>query len=475
MQALYRRCDEGELTHNRTNISIFSDHSLTNIVTLFTQFSKDDKLPQVDHVVIFFMQLFLISIDSCNKGNSMARAIVLVIDSFGIGYSPDADKFGDVGANTLANLAKAYFQATGKKINLPNFSSLGLIEACQQASGVDFPYCGNKPIKGAYGYAQEVSTGKDTPSGHWEMAGVPVLFDWGYFSDKANAFPLALRNKMNQATGYAGMLGNCHASGTEILKRLGQEHIKTGLPICYTSADSVLQVAAHEEHFGLENLYQYCETVRELLDDLNIGRVIARPFIGETPDDFARTGNRRDYSVLPPEPTVLDKISANGTHVISVGKIADIFAHQGIDEKTKATGLDALFDATINHLGSAQDNSLIFTNLVNFDQDFGHRRDPIGYAKELEALDKRLPELFAAMSAHDIVFLTADHGCDPTWPGTDHTREYVPVLAYHHAIERVNLSERKTFADLGQTLAALFSVEPMNYGQSFLPQLAFVD
>ena len=401
----------------------------------------------------------------------MARAIIMVIDSFGIGYSPDAEDFGDVGANTLANLARAYYEESGKKIALPNLSSMGLIKACEQASNQTFPFQGKAPSKGAYGFAQEISTGKDTPSGHWEMAGVPVLFDWGYFTDKTNSFPTALIDNINRETGFEGMLGNCHASGTEILTRLGEEHIKSGLPICYTSADSVFQVAAHEEHFGLDNLYKYCETVRELLGDLNIGRVIARPFVGDNATNFARTGNRRDYSVLPPAPTVLEKVSQSGTHVISVGKIADIFAHQGIDEKTKATGLNALFDATLQHINTAQDNSLIFTNLVNFDQDFGHRRDAIGYAKELEALDVRIPELLQALSEDDLLILTADHGCDPTWPGTEHTREYVPVIAYHPQITSINLGNRKTFADIGQSVAELFEVEAMDYGTSFLSEL----
>lgn len=401
----------------------------------------------------------------------MARAIIMVIDSFGIGYSPDAADFGDVGANTLANLARAYYEDSGKEIALPNLSSMGLIKACEQASNQTFPYQGKAPSKGAYGFAQEISTGKDTPSGHWEMAGVPVLFDWGYFTDKTNSFPNALIDNINGETGFEGMLGNCHASGTEILTRLGEEHIKTGLPICYTSADSVFQIAAHEEHFGLDNLYKYCETVRELLSDLNIGRVIARPFIGDNPANFARTGNRRDYSVLPPAPTVLDKISQSGTHVVSVGKIADIFAHQGIDEKTKATGLNALFDATLQHIKTAKDNSLIFTNLVNFDQDFGHRRDAVGYARELEALDVRMPELLQALSEDDLLVLTADHGCDPTWPGTEHTREYVPVIAYHPQIASINIGNRRTFADIGQSIAELFKVEAMDYGTSFLSEL----
>lgn len=401
----------------------------------------------------------------------MARAIVLVIDGFGIGHAPDADAFGDIGANTFANLAEKFLVKQKRPLELPNLAKIGLIEAAFAA--------GNKPIattevtavKGAYGYAAEISTGKDTPSGHWEMMGVPVLFDWGYFPKGGAAFPKKLIEKINRVTGYQGILGDCHASGTDIINQLGDEHIKSGLPICYTSADSVFQIAAHEEYFGLDNLYKYCETVRELLEDYNIGRVIARPFIGDSPENFARTGNRRDYSILPPAPTVLDKLTKAGGHVISIGKIADIYAHQGISEKTKATGIDALMDASIEHMKTAQDNSMIFTNLVNFDQDFGHRRDPIGFGDALESFDKRLGELIAKMSDEDILFLTADHGCDPTWPGNDHTREYVPVLAYHNQVKSVNLGERKTFADIGQTIAALFKLDEMQYGESFLAQL----
>lgn len=403
----------------------------------------------------------------------MARAIIFVIDSFGIGYAPDAADFGDVDANTFANLAQRYFDEKQKPIELPHLSSLGLIDACEQASGRTFPYVGSEPTKGAYGYAYEISTGKDTPSGHWEMTGVPVLFDWTYFSDRENSFPTTLMDTINLATGYDGMLGNCHASGTTIIANLGEQHIKTNLPICYTSADSVFQVAAHEEHFGLDNLYAYCEKVRTILDDHNIGRVIARPFIGDSAETFTRTGNRRDYSVLPPATTVLEKLVNKGGEVISVGKIADIFAHQGITTNTKATGLPALIDTTISHMGTAKNNSIIFTNLVNFDQDFGHRRDPIGYAEALEYLDKRLPDIFEQLNDDDIVFFTADHGCDPTWPGNDHTREYVPVLSYHNNITSINLGERTSFADLGQTLADIFDLEAMDYGKSFYSQLAF--
>ena len=401
----------------------------------------------------------------------MARAIILVMDSFGIGHAPDADKFGDVPANTFAHLAQYYFENTQKQISLPNLASMGLVDACLAAGKEKFPVQDYTLTKGAFGYAAEISSGKDTPSGHWEMAGVPVLFDWGYFDKTVPSFPSKLIKSINKATGFTGILGDCHASGTDIIAQLGAEHIKTGLPICYTSADSVFQVAAHEEHFGLDNLYKYCETVRELLDDYNIGRVIARPFVGDSPENFVRTGNRRDYSVLPPAPTVLDTFTKAGGHVISVGKIADIFAHQGISEKTKATGIDALVDATISHLNTAQDNSLIFTNLVNFDQDFGHRRDAIGYAQALEAFDKRLPEILAAMTDEDIIFLTADHGCDPTWHGNDHTREYVPMLAYHHHIDSVDLGERSTFADLGQTIAEMFSLEKLDYGTSFYKKI----
>lgn len=439
--------------------------------------------------------IFVVNIES----NLMARAIIVVLDSFGVGYSNDAESFGDVGANTFINIARDYFKERNNIISLPNLGALGLHELSRQASspsiwqaldheitkaGKDFNEFYSKPQNGAFGYMNEISTGKDTPSGHWEMAGVPVLFDWDYFSNKQNSFSDELITTINNKTGFTGLLGNCHASGVDIINALGSEHIKTGLPICYTSADSVFQVAAHEEHFGLDNLYRYCEQVRELLSesDLNVGRVIARPFIGggnstnknrQGVSDFSRTGNRRDYSVLPPATTVLEKITNAGGQVISVGKIADIFAHQGISRKIKATGIDALVDATIEQLKSSEDNSLIFTNLVNFDQDFGHRRDAVGYAQALEDFDQRLPEIYAHTNKDDILFLTADHGCDPTWPGNDHTREFVPLLCYHQNIPAVSLGQRTTFSDLGQTLSELFKVEAMDYGTSFLSELNF--
>ncbi len=400
------------------------------------------------------------------------KAVILVLDSFGIGYAPDAAKFGDVGANTFASIAKVFHTQKGRQLALPNLAALGLVKASAAASnGVQADIADSGSVIGGYGYARELSSGKDTPSGHWEMAGVPVLFDWGYFHDKTDSFPAELIAELCQRTGVTGILGNCHASGTEILVKLGDEHIKTGKPICYTSADSVFQVAAHETHFGLERLLDFCLVARELLDKYNIGRVIARPFLGDSADNYARTGNRRDYSVLPPAPTVLDKLTTAGGKVISIGKIADIYAHQGISTSLKATGLEALIDTTLTQMAAQPDNSLVFTNLVDFDQNFGHRRDPIGYGEALEYFDRRLPELMAACGPETLMLLTADHGCDPTWPGTEHTREYIPVLAYQPGMQGTDLGERMSFADIGQTLADYFGLDAMAYGESFLNKI----
>jgi len=400
------------------------------------------------------------------------KAVILVLDSFGIGSAPDADKFGDTGANTFASIAKVFNAQKGRQLRLPNLAKLGLVKAGMAASaGVQAQVEDAPSVVGAYGYARELSSGKDTPSGHWEIAGVPVLFDWGYFHNKTNSFPEEFIAELCQKTGVPGILGNCHASGTDILVKLGDEHIKTGMPICYTSADSVFQVAAHEEHFGLERLLDFCLVARELLDKYNIGRVIARPFTGDSAANYARTGNRRDYSVLPPAPTVLDKLTRAGGRVVSIGKIADIYAHQGISDSIKATGLTALVDKTLAQMAAQTDNSIIFTNLVDFDQNFGHRRDPIGYGEALEYFDTRLAELMAACDKDTLLLLTADHGCDPTWQGTEHTREYIPVLAYKPGMQGVDLGERMSFADIGQTLADYFALDAMAYGESFLTKL----
>ena len=401
----------------------------------------------------------------------MTKAVILVLDSFGIGSAPDAERFGDQGANTLASIAREFHQQKGRQLALPNLARLGLIRAARQASSEPIEVTDAANVAGAYGYAAELSSGKDTPSGHWEIAGVPVLFEWGYFQDKTNSFPTELIDKLCAETGVPGILGNCHASGTDILKKLGDEHSRTGKPICYTSADSVFQVAAHEEHFGLAKLLDFCQVARRLLDEYNIGRVIARPFTGDAANNYARTGNRRDYSVLPPAPTVLDKLTASGGQVVSIGKIADIYAHQGISQSFKATGLEALLDTTLTQMAQAPDRSLIFTNLVDFDQNYGHRRDPIGYGEALEYFDQRLPEFIAALDDDSLLILTADHGCDPTWSGTEHTREFIPVLCYGNDMPAIALGERASFADIGQTLASYFALDAMDYGESFLSQL----
>ncbi|MCD2184053.1 phosphopentomutase [Rhizobium sp. GN54] len=409
----------------------------------------------------------------------MARAFLFVLDSFGIGGGPDAADFGDDGADTLGHIAE--FCAAGAAdrpglrqgpLKLPNMSALGLLHAARAATG-RFPDGMDVPprVFGQHGAASEISRGKDTPSGHWEIAGTPVMFDWGYFPADDAAFPPDLVAAICEAGEVPGILGNCHASGTDIIARCGEEHIRTGKPICYTSSDSVFQVAAHETHFGLDRLLAFCQSVRTVLDDRpggRIGRVIARPFIGETPAGFERTGNRRDYSVLPPEPTLLDRLTEAGRTVHAVGKIGDIFAHQGIGRLSKANGNMALFDATLQAMDEAKDGDLVFTNFVDFDMLYGHRRDVAGYAAALEAFDRRLPEVDRKLHAGDLVLLTADHGCDPTWRGTDHTRERVPIMSFGPGIRSRLLDTRTTFADIGETIAKHLGIPPGPHGRSFL-------
>ncbi|RUO51795.1 phosphopentomutase [Pseudidiomarina homiensis] len=406
----------------------------------------------------------------------MARAIVLVLDSFGVGAAADAAKFGDEGANTLGHIAEQCAQGQADEgrsgpLQIPHLVELGLAEISRGATGGYPP--GLTPVpqcRGRYGWAQELSSGKDTPSGHWEMAGVPVLFEWGYFTNKDASFPPELLDQLLAQAALPGYLGNCHASGTEIIERLGAEHCRTGKPIVYTSADSVFQIACHEDTFGLERLYELCEVARKLVDPYNIGRVIARPFKGSAERGFVRTANRRDYATPPPAPTVLDKLKAAGGEVISIGKIADIFAHRGITQKYKADGLEALVAKTLEVMTQAPERSLIFTNLVDFDTLYGHRRDVAGYARALETFDRLLPKILAELEQDDILIMSADHGCDPTWPGTDHTREYVPVMMYGKNLPAHNLGRRESFADIGQSIAELLELEPMDYGISMLPQ-----
>ena len=399
----------------------------------------------------------------------MGKATILVLDSFGIGATADAGRFGDEGSNTFGHIASVRAASDAGPLQLPNLASLGLFHASRDSTGecpagVDT----DVEIVGAYGFAEELSTGKDTPSGHWEIAGLPVLFEWGYFTKLVDTFPPELLEKLIKQADLPGVLGNCHSSGTTIIAELGDEHVRTGKPIFYTSADSVFQIACHEESFGLQALYDLCDIARELVDEYDIGRVIARPFIGDSADSYVRTGNRRDLTTPPHGDTVLDKLVADGGEVISVGKIADIYAHRGITKKIKATGNAALFDATLTEMADAPDHSIVFTNFVDFDMLFGHRRDVEGYAAALEYFDNRLPEILDLIRDDDFLVITADHGCDPTWKGSDHTREHIPVLAYGGCVKAGTIGKRETFADIGQSLATFFNLSPMDYGTSFL-------
>lgn len=396
----------------------------------------------------------------------MRRVILIVLDSFGIGGAPDAAAFGDQGANTLGTIAR-FCADKQTSLHIPHMLELGLGQAAQLADS-HFPAVFNSalPLHGLWGTASEVSKGKDTPSGHWEIAGLPVPFDWGYFPHSIPAFPEDLTDTIIRQESLNGILGNCHASGTEIIAQYGEEHIRTGKPIFYTSSDSVLQVAAHETHFGLQRLYDLCAALRLLVDPLNIGRVIARPFIGETQESFERTGNRRDFAVPPPQPTLLNIVEASGQDVYAVGKISDIFAGSGVTQLRKAHGNQALVDATLEAMNEAGDGDLIFTNLVDFDMLYGHRRDIAGYAAALEAFDKRLPEILGKMREGDVLILTADHGCDPSWQGSDHTRECVPVLIAGAGSGTIGM--RNSFADIGKSVAAYLGLKNELAGEDFL-------
>ncbi|MEF2551889.1 phosphopentomutase [Aurantimonas sp. A2-1-M11] len=397
----------------------------------------------------------------------MTRAVLIVLDSFGIGHARDADAFGDAGADTFGHILDRAEAGDADlagvrqgPLSLPNMQRLGLFHA----AGRD----GDGSPAGLWGSAEEVSRGKDTPSGHWEIAGVPVTFDWGYFPRTVPAFPDSLIRQIADDTDIPGILGDCHASGTTIIATLGEESIATGKPIFYTSSDSVLQIAAHETHFGLDRLYALCAVARRHVDPLNIGRVIARPFVGETAETFRRTGNRRDYSVPPPEPTILDRAVDAGHRVIAIGKIGDIFAHQGISDVRKGDGNMALFDAMLGAIDDAGDGDIVFANFVDFDMLYGHRRDVAGYAAALEAFDARLPELEARLRPGDLAIITADHGCDPTFRGTDHTRETVPVLGFGPGVAPRAIGRRETFADIGESIAAHLGLPAGRHGESFL-------
>lgn len=400
----------------------------------------------------------------------MARAILCVLDSVGCGGAPDAAEFGDAGANTLAHIAQACaacWADVGRSgpLKVPNLDALGLGAAIRLASGAETPGLQARPT-GAWGAATEISRGKDTPSGHWELAGVPVPFDWHYFPHSVPTFPAEVTEALIARGDLPGILGNCHASGMAIIRELGLEHIRTGQPICYTSADSVFQIAAHEDHFRLERLLHLCRIAAEIVHPLRVGRVIARPFVGNGPEDFTRTANRRDFAIPPPEPTLLDRVQAVRSETWAIGKISDIFSRRGVGKVLKGQDDMALFDQTLAALDSAPNGAFIFTNFVDFDSLYGHPRDVAGYARALEAFDARLPQMTAALHPGDLLCFTADHGNDPTWTGTDHTRERVPVLMVGAATPGpLGLCG---FADVGETLAAHLGLPPGPHGRTLL-------
>ncbi|PSC06219.1 phosphopentomutase [Alsobacter soli] len=408
----------------------------------------------------------------------MARVFLIVLDSVGCGGAEDAEAYGDVGADTLGHIAAACARGDGDRaglrsgpLRLPFMTRLGLGLAAEASTGRAWPApAAEGAIRGQWGYGVETSRGKDTPSGHWEIVGTPVDFDWGYFPDTQPSFPADLTAALVREGGLPGILGDKHASGTAIIDELGAEHMRTGKPICYTSVDSVLQIAAHEETFGLERLYALCRIGRRLCDPLRIGRVIARPFLGGPETGFTRTANRKDFAIPPPDGTILDRAVAAGREVVSVGKIGDIFAHRATGREVKAGGNMKLFDAMLPEVERLAHGGLLFANFVDFDTEFGHRRDVPGYAAALEAFDARLPELEQRLRPGDVVILTADHGNDPTWRGSDHTREHTPILAFGPGLQPCPIGRRETLADVGATVATALGLPAHGPGRSWIHQ-----
>lgn len=387
----------------------------------------------------------------------MSRAFLFVMDSVGIGGAPDAARFDDEGACTVGHISDHI------NLTIPNLEYMGLGNAVLAASGSSHRLNLVENPMGSFGFATEISQGKDTITGHWEMAGVPLTFNWGYFPHKIPAFPKTLTDEIIKRCNLPGLLCLAHASGTDVLDQFGEEHLRTGKPIAYTSTDSVLQIAAHEEQFGLKRLYEVCQVVRDLTYVMNLGRVIARPFLGTKTGNFVRTGHRKDYAVLPPSPTLLDVVSKASRQVISVGKIGDIFAHRGTGTETKATGNAALMAETLAQMDQLQEGGFLMTNFVEFDTDYGHRRDIAGYGAALERFDALLPQVFAKLHKDDLLIITADHGNDPSWKGTDHTREAIPILCN----QKFAIGKRTGFSDIGQTIAQWLNVPALGAGISF--------
>ena len=402
----------------------------------------------------------------------MTRAIVIVLDSVGIGGAYDAADFGDEGSNTLGHIAQQCAAGLGNRdglrsgpLQLPNMAAMGLAAAANASVPGAVDDLGAKPA-GQWAVGIERSAGKDTPSGHWEICGVPVPEAWMHFPDTQPSFPEELVEQIIAKTGVPGILGNKHASGIPVINEFVEEHIKTGKPICYTSADSVFQIATHEEHFGLQRLYDMCKKVFELTAPMRVGRVIARPFVGDTESGYKRTGNRKDYTVEPPEDTLLDYVQLAGRHTIGMGKIGDIFSGRGLDEVRKAPGNMALFDKTLDAVSDLRDGGFLFANFVDFDSEYGHQRDVPGYAAALEAFDRRLPELIAKLEDGDLLIITADHGNDPTWHGTDHTREQVPILI--RGSGRSGYAGARSMSDIGATVAEFLDVPYQGAGQPII-------
>lgn len=387
----------------------------------------------------------------------MKRVILIVLDSLGVGELPDAKSYGDVGSHTLNNVYKAC-----GGIKIPKLKKLGL----GNIEGVNIGDNEKSPI-GAYGKIMEESMGKDTVTGHWEIAGVVLKEPMNTYP---NGFSDEIINKFLTKVNKQGVIGNCVASGTEIIERFGDEHVKTGYPIIYTSADSVFQIAAHEDVIPLKELYRMCEIAREMLvgEDL-VGRVIARPFLGES-GNFYRTSNRHDYSLDPFSKTMLEFLKDHGREVAGVGKISDIFNGKGITSSVSIKNNMDGVDKTLECMDTVK-SGLIFTNLVDFDMLFGHRNDPKGYGNALEAFDNRLEEIYAKMTDEDILIITADHGCDPTTDSTDHSREHIPVLVYGDKVKATEINTRNSFTDIGKTILDYLNVENDLLGNSFINEV----
>ncbi len=402
----------------------------------------------------------------------MPRALLIVLDSLGCGGAEDAAAFGDTGADTFGHIVEACANVAADRdglragpLKIPFMESLGLSLAARASTGRAIPSTGS-PL-GAFGYGVETSMGKDTPSGHWEIAGAPLDFDWGYFPDTNPAFPAELTRAIIAQGQLPGILGDRRAAGTAIIDVLGEEHLRTGKPILYTSADSVLQIAAHEETFGLDRLYDLCKLTRKLVVPLRVGRVIARPFVGARAGEFQRTPRRKDFAMPPPRGNLLDRAAEAGRPVVSIGKIGDIFCHRNTGEEIKGDRHPDLFAKLLRAFGALPDGGLIFANFLDLDTDFGHRRDVAGAAACIEDFDIQLAGLARLLRPGDLVVLTGDHGNDPTWRGTDHTREHVPILAFGPDVRRGSIGRRETFADMGATVAAHLGLAPTLKGRPF--------